>query len=349
VCGGIRVRGWSAEYIAHGDRSATFAWGTCDSGLDRRGRAAMPVLDGLRLFVEVIRAPARGVVELAPLVERYVLVVVDIRRKAGGILAQHVEQLLPDRRRGGFKLRQPRKLAALVKLDRGQPGVVVLGGLLPVSAADAQRHVDERVEPVALRLRTTCSGIRDAIAHVLAELPGIRAVNDSPALDRLQRGRIESLIRGCVRECGAVGESGRHRPTLAFQHRRAHQQAREIAAIERQHLLDRVEGSIQVLSLATNRGEIEPRGNARSIEAHSLHQCTLGLHEVTGRHRPHSGLVPAGGVLSDSRLIDCPARLLHAVRLSPQRPPPQGFASLVTVGNNAARGAEHEKRANETA
>ena len=127
-------------------------------GRDRRRRAAAAVLDRLAVVVEVVGAPARRMVEPAPLVERHVLGVVDVGREA---------RLRPParcRRAPGrwprSRLRtsgKPGELAALVELDRRQSRVVVLGRLLTVASADPQRRVDEGVD--AATFRRACSAL----------------------------------------------------------------------------------------------------------------------------------------------------------------------------------------------
>ena len=116
--------------------------------------------------------------------------------------------------------------------------------------------------------------------------------------------------------------------------------AAEIARIERQHLLDRRERGVDVLALASHHGEVEPGRDTGRVEAHGLAERRFRARQVAGRHRTQRGLVATGGGLFRRRRVYCGSRLFHAVRLSPRRPPPQGFAPCVTLGNNAPRGVD---------
>jgi len=56
------------------------------------------------------------------LIERQVIVVVDVRRESALVLADDDGEFLADRLRRGFELGEPRKLLALVEFDRRQAG-----------------------------------------------------------------------------------------------------------------------------------------------------------------------------------------------------------------------------------
>ena len=163
-------------------------------------------------------------IEFAPLVQRHVLAVMDVRLEIRLVLAQRIASSAADRVGLRFELLEPGKLAAVVELDRRQPRVVVVGRRLLVTRLDAQRHLDEGVDPATLRGRAIGLGIGDRAADVFAELPYVGTMHLASAADRLHCRRIDRIVRRRVGQRRAVRQCGGHRPPLALEHRRAHHQ-----------------------------------------------------------------------------------------------------------------------------
>ena len=249
-------------------------------------------------------------VEFAPLVERHVLLVVNIRCETGLVVTDDVDELLLDRRSRGFELFEPGEFAALVEFDRGQTRVVVLEGLLPIAPAGAQRHIDERVDASALDRRALAFGVSDARPDVLVELARIGLVDDSAALHRFQRGGVKTFVGRSIGERDAVSERRRHGAPFLFQQGSAHEQRRKITRVERQHLTNCVECAVQILPLPTDRREIEPCGEARLVETYGLEQRGLGRSEIACRHGGQRGLVATGRIPGGGLLINCVARIV---------------------------------------
>src|SRR5882672_9531602 len=106
-------------------------------------------------------APAGRMIEFAPLIERQVIVVVDVRRESALVLADDDGEFLADRLRRGFELGEPRKLLALVEFDRRQAGVEILERLLLVALAGPQGRADEGVDAFALHRQSLARGGRN--------------------------------------------------------------------------------------------------------------------------------------------------------------------------------------------
>ena len=86
VCGGMRVFGFSTENMAVGERRSTIGLRQAPDGGHRRRRPGAALVDRAALVVEMEGAPARRLVELAPLVERQVVVVMDVGAEARLVL-----------------------------------------------------------------------------------------------------------------------------------------------------------------------------------------------------------------------------------------------------------------------
>ena len=241
------------------------------------------------------------------------LAVVDVGREIGLALVQRLREFRADGIGLRLELLEPGKFAALVELDRRQARVVVLGRLLLETRLDAQRHLDERVE--ASPLRGGAAAFRGSAIVPRMWSPScarIRAVHFAPAVDRLQRRRVEGLVGRRVGERCAVGERGRHGVTFALEHGGAHQQRAEVAPVDGQDLTNRLEGAVEVVALAPDGGEVEPGRQVVLRHGDGLQQRGLGADQVARRHGAHGGLVAVGGVLQRTRPLGRACRI-HAI------------------------------------
>ena len=254
-------------------------------------------------------APARRLVQLAPLVERLVIVVMDVRAEARFILHQDPGELALDDGRRRFELRQPRELVALVELDVRQPRVCVLHGLLPVSFARPERRVDERLEPFLLRAGKRVTGVADVFADVAGELADVVRMDLARARDGLARRRVELGIGRRLDQRDAVGNGRVLRPPELVEQRRLHQERREIAVVDGERLAQRRECALDVAQLPPHDGEVEPQAQVAAMARERALQGGPGRWHVAGRHRLQGGLVRAHRLVVHAAVSIIPAAM----------------------------------------
>ena len=174
----------------------------------------------------------------------------------------------------------------------GSPGYPVLHRLLPVALARPERRVDERLEPLLLRAGEPVAGGAEVIADVAADFPDMVRVDFARALDGPARRRVELRIRRRLDERDAVGGRGVLRAPELVEHRRLHQERREVAVVDRERLAQGLERAFEVAQRAPDDGEVEPQAQVPAGARRRL-EGRPGRRHVARRHRLQGSLVRA--------------------------------------------------------
>jgi len=197
------------------------------------------LLDSFSLLVEMDRAPARRVVQFAPLVERQVLAIVDVWLEARCIFAKDSTQLVLNACSRHLKLLKPWKLLARVELGRLQAGEITPERQPRIPRCDPRRASDEVVDPAALGGRALAARVGGFGLYVDTQVFGVLRLYVTGVAHRCLGRCFAELIRGRVGECHTI--RGRRLPRLPqlLEKRGAHQERQGVMPFEAQCLAQR--------------------------------------------------------------------------------------------------------------